>query len=148
MTRGEKAEQYFKQGYNCAQAVILAYSDLIGGDTEAYLRLASSFGGGIGRLREACGAFTGSCMVAGLLKGYDDNNGVSKAEHYALIQRLAAKNKEINGSIICRELLAGTIKLSSDDPSVRTAEYVRKRPCAELCKIAADVLAEELGIQE
>ena len=148
MTRGEKAEQYFKQGYNCAQAVVLAFSDLIGGDTEAYLRLSSSFGGGIGRLREVCGAFSGSCMVVGLLKGYDDKNGVSKAEHYALIRRLAEKNKEVNGSIICRELLEGTVKLSSDDPSVRTEEYVKKRPCAELCKIAADILAEELGVQE
>ena len=65
-------------------------------------------------------------MVAGLLKGYDDNNGVSKAEHYALIQRLAAKNKEINGSIICRELLAGTVKLSSDDSVKSRRTFLRK----------------------
>ena len=148
MTRGEKAEEYFKQGYNCAQAVVMAFADVIGGDTEAYLRLASSSGGGIGRLREVCGAFSGSCMVAGLLRGFDDKNGVNKGEHYAFVQRLAARNKEVNGSIICRELLGGTIVLSNDNPSVRTTEYMKKRPCAELCRIAADILAEESGISD
>lgn len=146
MSRGQKAEEYFKNGYNCAQAVVMAFADVIGGDTQAYLRLSSSFGGGIGRLREVCGAFSGSCMVAGLLRGYDNENGVDKGSHYALIQRLALKNKLQNGSIICKELLGATVNLSSADPSVRTAEYVKKRPCAELCRIAADILAEELGI--
>ena len=146
MSRGQKAEEYFKSGYNCAQAVVMAFADVIGGDTQAYLRLSSSFGGGIGRLREVCGAFSGSCMVAGLLRGYDNENGVDKGSHYALIQRLALKNKLQNGSIICKELLGATANLSSADPSVRTAEYVKKRPCAELCRIAADILAEELGI--
>lgn len=146
MSRGQKAEEFFKSGYNCAQAVVMAFADVIGGDTQAYLRLSSSFGGGIGRLREVCGAFSGSCMVAGLLRGYDNENGVDKGSHYALIQRLALKNKLQNGSIICKELLGATVNLSSADPSVRTAEYVKKRPCAELCRIAADILAEELGI--
>ena len=146
MSRGQKAEEYFKSGYNCAQAVVMAFADVIGGDTQAYLRLSSSFGGGIGRLREVCGAFSGSCMVAGLLRGYDNENGGDKGLHYALIQRLALKNKLQNGSIICKELLGATVNLSSADPSVRTAEYVKKRPCAELCRIAADILAEELGI--
>lgn len=146
MSRGQKAEEYFKSGYNCAQAVVMAFADVIGGDTQAYLRLSSSFGGGIGRLREVCGALSGSCMVAGLLRGYDNENGVDKGSHYALIQRLALKNKLQNGSIICKELLGATVNLSSADPSVRTAEYVKKRPCAELCRIAADILAEELGI--
>lgn len=147
MSRGQKAEEYFKSGYNCAQAVVMAFADIIGGDTQAYLRISSSFGGGIGRLREVCGAFSGSCMVAGLLRGYDDENGVEKGAHYALIQRLALKNKLQNGSIICKELLGTTVNLSSSDPSVRSAEYVKKRPCAELCRIAADILADELGIE-
>lgn len=147
MSRGQKAEEYFKSGYNCAQAVVMAFANVIGGDTQAYLRISSSFGGGIGRLREVCGAFSGSCMVAGLLRGYDDENGVEKGAHYALIQRLALKNKLQNGSIICKELLGTTVNLSSSDPSVRSAEYVKKRPCAELCRIAADILADELGIE-
>lgn len=148
MKRGEAAERFFKEGYNCAQSVVKAFEDKIEGDIDDYLRLASSFGGGIGRLREVCGAFSGSCMVAGLLCGYDGKNGVNKGEHYAFIQRLAEKNKSVNGSIVCRELLAGTVNLSSSDPSVRTDEYMKKRPCAELCRIAADILAEELGETE
>lgn len=147
MSRGEKAAENFKNGYNCAQAVLKAFEDVLEGDIDDYLRLASSFGGGIGRLREVCGAFSGSCMVAGLLRGYDGKNGVDKSAHYALIQKLAERNKEINGSIVCRELLGETVRLSSLDASIRTDEYKKKRPCAELCKIAADILAEEIGIE-
>ena len=144
--KAEQARQLFLSGANCAQAVLGAFHRECGLDFDAAMRLASGFGGGMGRLREVCGAFSGSCMVAGLLRGYDNENGVDKGSHYALIQRLALKNKLQNGSIICKELLGATVNLSSADPSVRTAEYVKKRPCAELCRIAADILAEELGI--
>ena len=145
MTRGDKAKEYFNMGYNCAQSVVKAFEDKLGKDIDVYLKIASSFGGGIGRLREVCGAFSGSCIVAGILRGYDGENNVDKGNHYKLIQQLAKKNKEKNGSIICRELLAGTINLSSENPAERTNEYIKKRPCAELCYIAANILSEELG---
>lgn len=144
MSRGDKAFEYFNSGYNCSQAIILAFADLFPDKADDLVKTMSSFGGGIGRLREVCGAFSGICAVAGLLVGFDGKNGVSKAEHYAFIRSLADEFKRENGSLICRELLGGTIKLSSDDPSIRTEEYRKKRPCPEICKIAADILERNL----
>lgn len=141
MNRREKAEELFESGYNCAQAVILAFSDLTGVDEGTLARIGSSFGGGMGRLREVCGAVTGMFTVAGLLYGYEGaEEGEKKAEHYALIQRLASRFSEETGSIICRELLGLGGKKDDPKPEARTPEYYKKRPCRELVGIAAEIL--------
>ena len=145
--RGEEAENNFLSGLNCAQSVVLAFKDLIDADEETLLKMTSSFGGGIARLREVCGAFSGICLVAGYLRGYTQTNGVSKAEHYEFIRKLAERFKEENGSYICRELLGVSgEKLSSENPSERTKEYIQKRPCKKICKVAAEILNEELKV--
>ena len=139
-----KAKELFLNGYNCSQAVLLAFDDVTGLDTETAARLASSFGGGMGRLREVCGAVSGMFMVAGLTNGYDDPKAKEeKAAHYALIQTLADDFKRENGSIICRELL-GLNADGSPVPAPRTAEYYKKRPCAELVGDAARIIALRL----
>lgn len=108
MTRGEKAKELFLKGYNCSQAVVGAFADDLDIDFDSLIRLSSSFGGGMGRMREVCGAVTGSFMVAGLKCGYSAPlRQTAKSAHYALIQKLAADFKEQNGSIVCRELLEG-----------------------------------------
>lgn len=139
MNRGERAKQNFESGCNCAQAVLLAFSDRTGLDDATAMKLASSFGGGIGRLREVCGAVSGMLMAFGLICGAE---GVpaheEKAAHYALTQRLAGAFREENGSILCRDLLDGA--QTAPTPDARTPEYYRKRPCAELCRTAADIL--------
>lgn len=138
MSHSEKAVALFKSGYNCAQAVFVAFSDVTGLDEKTALMLSSSFGGGMGRMREVCGAVSGMFMVAGQLYGYaspTDND--TKKEHYALIQRMAAKFREKNGSIICRELL-GTND-SAPNPTERTDRFYKKRPCAELVAMCAEI---------
>ena len=149
--RAESARAYFKQGYNCCQSVALAYADLIGMDKDAVAALASGFGGGFGRLREVCGCVSGMTMVAGaVLPSTDPGDSGRKTENYALVQRLAGKYAEENGSIICRELLGLSGKSTSPEspaPSARTGEYYRKRPCPELCACAARIIAEELNSQ-
>lgn len=145
MTRKEIAEEYFLSGYNCAQAVVLAFKDLINIDEKTAAMISSSFGGGIGRQREVCGAISGMVIVLGALKGYSDpKNVTAKKEHYTLIQRLCGKFKEINGSIVCRELLGLSEKSSTPVPEARTSEYYKKRPCKELVGIAAEILNEYL----
>ena len=146
INRGDEAERSFLNGLSCAQAVVMAFKDLIDVDEETLLKISSSFGGGFARLREVCGAFSGMCIVAGYLRGYTPNNAVSKAEHYAFIRNLAEKFKEANGSYICRELLGKTADLSSPNPSERTEEYLRKRPCPKICKVAAEILQRELNL--
>lgn len=141
MGKKEQAEELFTQGYNCAQAVVLAYADQTGMERETAARLASSFGGGMGCLREVCGAVSGMFMMAGALYGYDDPKAPEeKKEHYQRIQELAAKFKEKNGSIVCRELLGLDGGAKRSTPELRTAEYYKKRPCKELVGMAADIL--------
>ncbi len=143
MTHEEKARNYFKEGYNCAQAVLLTFSKETGMDRTEAARLSSSFGGGMGRLREVCGAVSGMFMVAGLLAGYDDPKAHDeKTEHYCRIQELAAKFTEKNGSILCRELLGLTVKKDAPEPEKRTPEYYKKRPCTEKVADAARILEE------
>lgn len=114
-------------------------------DLETALKLSSSFGGGMGRLREVCGAVTGMFMVAGILYGYSDpKDSEAKAEHYELIQALAAKFREDNGSIICRELLGLPDGADSPIPEERTEDYYARRPCSELVVHAAKILDEHI----
>ena len=141
MSRGEKAEALFLEGYNCAQAVVIAFEDLHGLDRETAARLSSSFGGGMARLREVCGSVSGMFMVAGLLYGYDDPKAKEeKAEHYARIQKLAAEFSAEYGSIVCRDLLGLTEKKQEPIPEARTAEYYQKRPCKEMVGRAAKIM--------
>lgn len=145
MGRKEKAEELFIQGYNCAQAVFLAYADRMDMDEKTAAKLASSFGGGMGCLREVCGAVSGMFMVTGMLYGYDDPKAPEeKKEHYGKIQELAAKFKEQNGSIVCRELLGLDGGANRQTPELRTAEYYKKRPCKELVGMAAEILEAEM----
>ncbi|MFA7663655.1 MAG: C-GCAxxG-C-C family protein [Clostridia bacterium] len=145
----EQAMVYFKQGYNCAQSVLAAFMDKTGLDFQTSLKIASSFGGGMGRLREACGAVTGMFMAAGLIYGYDDPvNKTLKTEHYRLIQNLAAKFRDANGSIVCRDLLGLTNKIDSPVPDDRTEAYYKRRPCLELVGMAAEILALKIKEDE
>lgn len=139
--RVEKAKALFKQGFNCSQSVFAACADLYGIDDEAFaLRISASFGGGIGRMRQTCGAACGMFMLAGLENGSSipgDANG--KKENYALVQDLAAKFKEENGSLICSELLGIAPKPQEPTPEARTEAYYQKRPCVEMVASAVRI---------
>lgn len=143
MTRRELAESNFVAGYSCAQAVVKAFADVTGFDGEVAMRLCSSFGGGMGRLREVCGAVSGMFIVEGLLEGYFDpteqDAQAQKAAHYARIQELARRFKERNASIVCREIL-GARASTNPTPEARTSEYYKTRPCAKMCGDAAEIL--------
>ena len=148
MIRPEKAKQLFTSGYNCSQAVVGAFIDDFAIDFDTAMKLSSSFGGGMGRMREVCGAVSGAFMIAGLKCGYcDPCDKAAKSAHYALIQKIAADFKQQNGSIICRERLEGAGcngKCQGSVPEDRTAAYYKKRPCAELVYIAAKIVEDEL----
>ncbi len=137
------SEELFKKGCNCAQAVVCAYADKLGIDEKTLLRLSCSFGGGMGRMREVCGTVSGMFIVAGLLYGYDDITDRSlKANHYKLIQDLAAKFREKNGSIVCRQLLGLEKPEGTYVPEERTEQYYKKRPCCGYVKDAVRILEE------
>ena len=142
----QKAMALFKEGYNCAQAVFLAFEDLYQIDRKTAVRLSSSFGGGMGRLREVCGAVSGMFMVTGILYGYDDmEDAKAKADHYERIQYLAKEFESVNGSIICRVLLGLGEGSDVPIPEPRTEGYYKKRPCVELVGTAAAILEQYIN---
>ncbi len=146
ISRAEQAKSFFIQGYNCAQSVYMAYADLFGIDAKQAAIIAAPLGGGMGRLREVCGACSASFLVAGLAIPCDDPTDMqAKKKCYAMVQRLAERFREQNGSIICRELLGLSEKKESPAPSPRTAEYYKKRPCAELVYLAALNVGKEIA---
>ncbi len=134
-----KAAELFVGGYNCAQTMLVAFSDVTGLTPEFSARLSSSFGGGMGRMREVCGAVSGMLMVAGLLYGYDTpgDDAVKKA-HYTLVQDLSAQFRNEVGSIVCREILKNPP--SDPNPTPRTAEFYKVRPCTRMVMLAARIL--------
>ena len=144
-TYSEKAVENFKSGYNCAQSVFLAFAENFGFDKETALKLSSSFGGGMGRLREVCGAVSSMFAIAGLKKGYTSpNNDDLKTQHYELIQSLAEDFKSEFGTIICRELLELPEGKDSPVPEKRTDEYYQNRPCEAFIRHAAKIISEKL----
>ena len=148
MTRREAAMANFMKGYNCSQSVVLAFADMIDIDEATLSKLSSSFGGGMGRLREVCGSVSGMFMVAGLLYGYDGpETGKVKADHYARIQELAKRFEEKHGSIVCRELLGLSVRHDIPVPEARTSEYYKKRPCPEIIGDAAEILEQFINKQ-
>ena len=143
MTKGDMAYESFLKGYNCTQAVTVAFAEELGLDADTAAQLSCGFGGGMGRMREVCGTFSGIVMVLSWLYGYSDPKDVTaKKELYEKIRELAGRFKAKNGSIICRELLGLEKAEESAAPEPRTPEYYKKRPCPELCRCAADLLEE------
>ena len=151
--RVEKAKRLFKEGgYNCCQAVVLAYNDIFGIDDETAAAMSSGFGGGMGRMREVCGSVSGMVMLAGLIRPATDPTVKDwRTANYALVQEMAGEFKGVNGSIVCKELL-GLVPMGSNEqapkespePSDRTPEYYKKRPCEELVGISARIVGEKI----
>lgn len=147
--RAMRAKELFLEGYNCAQSVFLAYCDFTPFDKKVAATVAAPFGGGMGRLREVCGAVSGMTMVAGFLyPNFDPADNQSKKENYATVQELAEKFRKENGAIVCRELLGLAQKKDEPTPSPRTEEYYKRRPCAEYVAIAARIVGEKINAME
>lgn len=145
INRADRAEELFRQGYNCSQTVFATFSDVMGITVEEAAKQASPFGAGFGKLREVCGAVSGMVMVVGRLAGYSDPTDTeSKRELYRLIQIMCAEFEEKQGSIICRELL--DLKPGEDlpEPAIRTEEYYQSRPCIGACRTAAEIVEKHL----
>lgn len=151
--RVAKAKRLFKDGgYNCCQAVVLAYNDIFGLDDNTAAAVASGFGGGMGRMREVCGSVSGMTILAGFISpAADPSVKTARTANYALVQEVAEDFRKLNGSILCKELLglvpvgSGQIPpKESPEPSDRTEVYYKKRPCEELVGISARIIGEKI----
>lgn len=147
--RIERAVELFKSGYNCSQSVVVAFADMYGFTREQALHMSASFGGGIGRMRQTCGAACGMFLLAGLEKcAIEGSDRESKAANYKLVQELAEEFKKRNGSMICAELLKLKKTEVSSIPEERNEQYYAKRPCAKMVEVAATIWAEYLEKQQ
>lgn len=146
MTGKEKARDYFLQGFNCSQSVFCAFADRFGIDEETAKKVAAGLGGGVGRMREVCGAVSASAMVLGSIcaatEGSDED---SKKKNYELVREFSERFTEMHSSVVCRDLLKMDVKMENTaKPDDRTAEYYRKRPCLKVVEDAAEILEEML----
>ena len=141
--KGVIARALFMQGYNCSQCVAAAFAEEMGLPREYVMRLVSGFGGGVSRLREVCGAFSGVVFVVGALYGNVEPSG--KTATYTIVQEMARKYREAQGSIVCKELLGLSKAEGSPVASARTAEYYKKRPCPDLVEFAANMMEEYIA---
>ena len=146
--RVERAQNYFKSGYNCAQAVVMAFDDVMEQSPEMLARLTAPFGGGMGRMREVCGTVSGMAFLAGAISpAVDPSNLEERKANYALVQHFAEQFRRENGDIVCRRLLGLEPMVERTEtamPSQRTEEYYKKRPCVEYVGCAARIVAEYL----
>ena len=145
MNHEYKAADLFLSGSNCAQAIVVAFCDVTGMEESLAAKFSCSFGGGMGRMREVCGAVSGMLMVLGQLYGYDDpgEGDCNKKAHYKAVQALAGSFREEVGSIVCREILKNPP--TDPNPSPRTAEYYATRPCTRMVMTAARILDEYIA---
>lgn len=139
MTKADKAKELFLMGYNCAQATFGAFAEDYGLDLNVAMTLSAGLGGGIGRLRETCGAVTGATLAVSLAMGsFDLNNPDAKTQVYTEIRKVVDIFEAETGSIVCADMLGVPRRRDSEVAEVRTQEYYQKRPCAELVYLAAD----------
>lgn len=150
MTEKERAKDLFLEGYNCAQSVFVAFCHRFNIDEETAKKISAGLGGGIGRMREVCGAVSGAAMVLGsVIAPTSGSDAESKQKNYELVREFAERFKQRNSTVICRELLELGIKTENTArPDDRTAEYYKKRPCLKLVEDAAEIVAELIEEQE
>ena len=144
MSEKDTAVELFKEGYNCSQSVFTAFAHRFGIDKDTALKISAGLGGGVGRMREVCGAVSGGAMVIGsIASAADGKDAEGKQKNYELVREFAKRFTDENGSIVCRELLGLDVKMEgSAKPEARTAGYYQKRPCAELVECAAKIIEE------
>lgn len=147
--RVAQARDFFLSGYNCCQSVFLAYRDLTPFSEECAATISAPFGGGMGRLREVCGAVSGMALCMGFLyPNSRPNDTPNKKANYTAVQYVAEAFRLETGSIVCRELLGLTCQKESPTPSERTSEYYKKRPCVELVALAARIVGQKINSME
>ena len=147
MTAKEKARSYFLEGFNCSQSVFCAFSDRFGIDEETAKKIAAGLGGGVGRMREVCGAVSASAMVLGsVCAPVDGSDKESKKKNYELVREFSERFLQRHSSVVCREMLRLDVKMENTaKPDDRTAEYYKNRPCLKVVEDAAEILEEMLG---
>ncbi|MDD1749312.1 MAG: C-GCAxxG-C-C family protein [Methanothrix sp.] len=140
MTHADTAVERFKEGFNCAQSVLYSYSETLDMDPDLALRIATGFGGGMGRKQEVCGAVSGGILVLGLLHGRGKHDGKERVEKtYAEVRDFIDAFIGVHGTICCRELLSGCSLLTEEGRKRFVTDGLIKQ-CREYIRTVCDIL--------
>lgn len=150
MDKVQKAKELFKSGYNCSQSVVGAFAEDFGFDFETAVKIAEGMGGGMGRMRLTCGAVSGMAMVAGMKYSQAKAGDIkTRTKIYEKVREMSKDFSDMHGSIICAELLGGSMPSDKGaKPEARTAEYYKKRPCVECIGDCAAIVQKRLIDEE
>jgi C_GCAxxG_C_C family probable redox protein len=143
-SKTENAVELFRSGMNCAQSVVMTFSDKLDFDREIAARISCGFGGGMGRLQETCGAVTGSFMVLGTnsCRNHSDNSDRKEAA-YSDIQKFSEKFISIYGTMNCKELLNANLRTAEGQQQVKEnnlQEVVCEKCIADAIKITSELM--------
>jgi len=143
MTHADTAWKKFRGGYNCAQSVLYSYSETLDVDPDLALRIATGFGGGMGRKQEVCGAVTGGIMVLGLLHGRGENEGKERVDKtYLEVRNLIDSFTMVHGTLCCRDLLSGCSLLTEEGRKRFIEDGLVKR-CLGYVRTVCDILDKQ-----
>jgi C_GCAxxG_C_C family probable redox protein len=141
MTRIEESVAYFREGFSCSQAIVAAYAPSLGLDRDTALKIASGFGGGMGRLAETCGAITGAFMVLGLKFGSAASDRKAKEIVYTRVRDFAERFKARHGSLLCRDLLGCDLN-TPEGLALAEEKKLSSTVCPPYVETAAEILEE------
>lgn len=145
MVEKEISLKYFKEGYNCAQSVLIGYAEKLGISNDTALKMANGFGGGMGRKQEVCGALSGGVMVISMLYGRGENEDKSKQGlTYAKTRELIDNFKLRYETINCKDLLGG-IELLTPEGISEFQEKNKILNCREYVEFTVKILDEIIG---
>jgi len=146
MSKANCAVDCFTNGFNCAQAVLSTYCEQLGLDKTTALKIAGSFGGGMGYIDETCGAVTGAIMLIGLKHGkVQKNDNEAKETTYRLIQEFTRRFKALNGSVKCTDLIGYNLSKADELQAAKEANIWYK-VCTKFVKDSAEIVEELLDI--
>lgn len=140
MSAAETAVQRFQQRHSCSQAVLATLAEPLDMDYETALKVASGFGGGMGRVGATCGAVTGALMAFGLKSGGLEPE--AKKETYGLVNRFVEIFRERHESLNCRDLIGCDLSTQEGRQQAK-AKDTHGTICTDLVRDAAEI-AEEL----
>ena len=144
MSHIDLAQSRFAGGFNCSQAVFSAFADNFGLDENTTLKIASSFGGGMGRMAETCGAVTGAMMVLGLEFGAASPDREAKERVYTKVREFADRFKARNSSLVCRDLIGCDIG-TPEGHQVARERSLFATICPTIVRDAVEILEEMLA---
>ena len=134
-----RAVGLMQEGKNCSMAVLAAFGERYGLDEETALRLGRPLGGGMGLMGLTCGAVSGGFLALGLAADQDGAEADLRPELYAKVRELARRFEEMNGTIVCQELLGLDLNTEEGAAEAKARNLIQTH-CLRFVRETAEIL--------